>query len=380
LLDDLEVFVGQQDVLFAPTQAVGELYKIHGSIADPTSLVLTEVDYAAYWDRNPYLIAKILTLFVEHPMLLLGYSLTDPHIQRLLGNLISCLTTEQVKVLNGRLIFVRRTQPGQSDYLTHAPMTIEGHTLEIQEVGLADFGDLYRILADLPQRMSVKLLRQVKRDLYQLAFNNPTQSRIFTINIEDDTDLDKVETVIGVGTMAQLGAKGYAAFDRQDLFADMVTGNFAHNVVSLIDLLVPRIFKQAKFAPIYYPLHLAGRLNPDRTAKDPHLLPTRARQLIDGTTKLEPYAGTHGKVLGFADLLDKDPDHAINLGVACTFDEDDVVVLRDLLYREFAKRPILTEVAKLGCKYDALVYGPDYSGDRDALAARLAATPFPVPK
>lgn len=377
LLDDLEVFVGQQDVLFAQTQAVGELYKIHGSVTEPRSLVLTQEDYATYWDRNPYLIAKILTLFVEHPMLLLGYSLTDPHIQKLLGNLVECLTPEQVKVLNGRLIFVRRVQPGQSDYMTHAPMTIEGHTLEIQEVGLSNFGDLYSILAALPQRMSVKLLRQVKRDLYQLAFNNPTQARVFTVDIEDDTDLDKVETVIGVGTMAQLGAKGYAAFDRQDLFADMVTGNFKHNQVSLMDLLVPRIFKQAKFAPIYYPLHVAGRLNADRTAIDAHTLPARARHLIDGTTKLEPYAGNHGSIGGFADLLATDPDHAINLGVAASFDEDDVVALRDLLHAEFAKRPISTEVAKLGCKYDALVYGPDYAGDHDALSARLASTPLP---
>ena len=377
-LDNLEVFVGQQDVLFAQTQAVGELYKIHGSLTDPTSLVLTEEDYTQYWARNPYLIAKILTLFVEHPMLLIGYSMTDAHIQKLFGNLISCLTTDQLKVLNGRLIFVKRAAEGQGDYFAHAPMTIEGHTLEVQEVGLKDFGDLYRILANLPQRMSVKLLRQVKRDLYQLAFNEPAQARVFTVNIEDDTDLDKVEVVIGVGTMAQLGEKGYAAFDRQDLFADMVNGGFAHNEVSLIEVLLPRIFKQAKFAPVYYPLHIAGRVADDRTVKDAHLLPARARHLLDGTTKLQPYQGAARPTTGFADLLDKDPDHAINLGVACTFDEDDVVALRDLLHKEFANRPISTELAKLGCKYDALVYGPDFLGDRDALSARLASTPLPA--
>src|SRR3712207_375180 len=49
---DLEVFVGQQDVLFATTQTIGEIYKIHGSVTDPKSMVLTSEDYAAYWERN----------------------------------------------------------------------------------------------------------------------------------------------------------------------------------------------------------------------------------------------------------------------------------------------------------------------------------------
>ena len=79
-LPDMEVYVGQQSVLFSATQAVGEIYKIHGSVADPTSLVLTAEDYQDYWTKNPYLIAKILTLFVEHPVIFLGYSLGDAHI------------------------------------------------------------------------------------------------------------------------------------------------------------------------------------------------------------------------------------------------------------------------------------------------------------
>src|SRR5690606_33480031 len=41
-LPDMEVYVGQQSVLFSATQAVGEIYKIHGSVADPISLVLTD--------------------------------------------------------------------------------------------------------------------------------------------------------------------------------------------------------------------------------------------------------------------------------------------------------------------------------------------------
>lgn len=111
-LPQLEVYVGQSEILFANTQEVGEIYKIHGSLAQPRSLILTDEDYADYWDRNPYLVAKILTLFVEHPVVFAGYSLQDPHIQRLLTNLLRCLKAEQVATLNRRLFFMRRASVG----------------------------------------------------------------------------------------------------------------------------------------------------------------------------------------------------------------------------------------------------------------------------
>ncbi|MDP5185051.1 SIR2 family protein [Blastococcus sp. BMG 814] len=255
-LPHLEVFVGQQDILFAQTQAIGEIYKIHGSVTDPSSMVLTAEDYEDYWAKNPYLIAKMLTMFVEHPVIFLGYSLTDPHIQRLLGNLIACLTASQVQVLNDRLVFVRRPRtPNEVESLNNAPLTIHGHSVNAREVVLSDFGLLYKVLNGLPQRFDVSLIRRLKHDVYELAFNTPPTGTVHVVDIEDDTDLDKVQVVIGVGIMARLGEKGYAQYDRWDVFRDMLKGSRQHDVKMLTEVLLPEIFKGAKYAPICYPLY-----------------------------------------------------------------------------------------------------------------------------
>ncbi|WP_082698583.1 SIR2 family protein [Mycobacterium sp. GA-2829] len=378
ILDDafpeMEVYVGQNDVLFSSTQTVGEIYKIHGSITDPRSLVFTEADYERYWDANPYLIAKILTLFVENPIIFIGYSLGDPHIQRLLGNLVTCLSEGQLDRLNERFIFVGRPDERRREGLSRSSITVQSHTFGVNELGLHDYGDLYRILSELPQHFPYRLLRQLRESVFQLAYGVETSDRIHVLDFDADTDVDQVEVVIGVGTMARIGLKGYSSLTRVDLFNDMLAYRTDHDADQLLSSGLKTIFKSAKFAPIHYPLYLARRAGRD-VATLVESLPPRARsRLGDGT--LKPYPGSapaNWQDMTFRELLAIDPKIARNRGVGCRYEIDDVVALRHFLSERFAGATtnISTDLAKLGCKYDQLVFGDDFDGDRHALLLAL---------
>ncbi|CAM3480693.1 SIR2 family protein [Polaromonas hydrogenivorans] len=78
-----DVVVGQ-DVFRTSPLSVGEIFKIHGSIADPSSLVLVQEDYDDFEKDKKYLSAKLLTYFVEHPLLFIGYSASDANIRNVL--------------------------------------------------------------------------------------------------------------------------------------------------------------------------------------------------------------------------------------------------------------------------------------------------------
>ncbi|NHB84896.1 hypothetical protein G7085_10555 [Tessaracoccus sp. HDW20] len=373
--EGLEVFVGQQDVLFATTQAVGEIYKIHGSVTDPKSLIVTSEDYTHYWDRNPYLIAKLLTMLVEHPVLFIGYGLGDAHINRMLENLITCLTAEQIEVLNDRLVFVRRTQAGDESVMQRGSMTVGPHTLTIREYVCADFLELFSMLGALPERFPAKLLRRLRQSVYELTFSTEPSGRVHVLPI-DGKDIDDVEIVVGVGTMERLGEKGYSALGRSDICRDMLTCETDHNAERLASDLVPRLLRGAKFVPVYYPLYLAGLLDEAGNPTDTAGLPANGRALISGSTKLTPYVvrdKAKRQKQTFRELLEEeDKNVALEYGLVCMYEVADVVALKEfLLERVPATDPVSTPLAKLCCKYDRLVYGPDFDGDRGDLYTAL---------
>ncbi|WP_125772082.1 SIR2 family protein [Companilactobacillus furfuricola] len=73
--------------LFEPANDLNELYKIHGSISSPNSIVITESDYEELKHTSDIVNAKILSHLTESPIVFIGYSLTDKNIQELLKDL-----------------------------------------------------------------------------------------------------------------------------------------------------------------------------------------------------------------------------------------------------------------------------------------------------
>ena len=71
VFNDCEIYIGQKELLFSQTFEMSEIYKIHGCCSKPESMIVTSDDYADYNKKNAYLAAKLLTIFLEHPVLFL---------------------------------------------------------------------------------------------------------------------------------------------------------------------------------------------------------------------------------------------------------------------------------------------------------------------
>lgn len=83
LFPEYERVIGQQ-ILRKPYLAIGEIFKIHGCVSEPMSIVINEADYQRFNEDHKYLSAKLLTYFVEHPLVFIGYRAEDPNIKSIL--------------------------------------------------------------------------------------------------------------------------------------------------------------------------------------------------------------------------------------------------------------------------------------------------------
>lgn len=169
LFPDYKVFVGQEELLFSNPQSIGEIYKIHGSVKDPRSLVLTAEDYAEFNDRNPYLAAKLVTVFVEHPIIFFGYSITDPHIRAIISSIAKCLPQHKIDAFQQNLIFIQRTTGDEEPVIEKTTIQSGEFTITMMVAKFADFGQIYAALSESKRKMPARVLRFFKEQLFELV-------------------------------------------------------------------------------------------------------------------------------------------------------------------------------------------------------------------
>lgn len=83
LFPDYERIIGQQ-ILRKAYLSISEIFKIHGCRSIPSSIVVNQADYDRFEEDHKYLSAKLLTYFIEHPLLFIWYKAEDPNIKTIL--------------------------------------------------------------------------------------------------------------------------------------------------------------------------------------------------------------------------------------------------------------------------------------------------------
>jgi hypothetical protein len=208
IIKNYEVFIGQEELIFSPLQGIGEIYKVHGCCSKPESIVIDEDDYKVFNEKNKYLAAKILTLFLEYPIIFMGYSIRDDNIKNILKDIASCLSEENLLKLKRRLIFVEWDTTGNDEGVsTHSIVFDDNKYIEMTKIKINDFKVLYRAMLENKSKYSAPILRSLKKDIYDLVLSNEPTEKMKVIGLEDDKNIDKIEFVLGVGVLSEFEKK-----------------------------------------------------------------------------------------------------------------------------------------------------------------------------
>ncbi len=364
---DFEVFVGQESLLLGDVLGVGEIYKIHGSYEDPDSLVLTSADYERFAERNAYLAAKLMTIFVEHPIVFLGYSLSDPNVGAILHSIMDCLDSdESIAKLAERLIFIQWDESATDPELAKTVIKVDDKPVPVLTAGVSNFREVYEALGDLHRGFPAKLLRQLKEQVYDLVLEDNPKGRLHVAELSADDDLSGVEVVFGVGAIAAL--RSYTGLDRDDLIEDVINAGSDLIASRVVQEALPRILTHPGNVPVFKYLREAGLLDSDGALLDAdvpkkvaNVVKARPKRLGLLKTYKAPAQGALKETKDLKGLIETtEPHQALQYIPALPEAEIDPEELRRflILHQDMYEHPQKrSQWVKIACLYDWLLYG-----------------------
>lgn len=261
LLSDFETFIGQYQLLFTDNASIGEIYKIHGCVSKPNSIIVTEEDYDNFHKKNKFLAAKLFTIFAEHPIVFLGYSISDSNIISILNSIVECVDNHNIDKLRDRLVFVEWVSGIGDPQVLDGHIVIENLPLPIKHVRLDSFIPLFEILSSLKQRLPIKILRKCKKAVYELVKTKNPVNTILVGDLDSVKNEEDIEFVIGVGVANQYSEQGYIGISNSDIFEDVIFENKPWSPEIVIKDVIPKLFKGNIYLPIYKYLRTSGELD-----------------------------------------------------------------------------------------------------------------------
>lgn len=381
LFPDLEPFIGQSALLFGEAQFISEIYKIHGSASDPFSMLVTADDYAEFSDRNKYLSAKLLTIFAEHPVIFVGYSLNDEYLAEILYDIARAVGPERVDELGKRIIFVEWNRSPDFLPIIESSSIVRGKNQEIRlpitRIESHNFKWIWDSLQKLNRPFPPKLLRQLREHVYNLVVNPDPSQKMETVRAlpMDAEGADDVNVVFGVARLSEQDRNALSgitarAFTISDIIDDVLgKRSLPLQASNILEVVIPEIIRpnSRSYLPVYKYLHEEGRIPNDgnidfssfkpaieRVASKEIRIPQESRNRFNRDIKNSCNSPLEVLQLNLATVFSID---AICLLDSSKYDIEDLrKALLELEERTEASAPATSEFKKLLCHYDRLKY------------------------
>jgi hypothetical protein len=254
-LDELTTFscyIGQSELLTSSTQGIAEIYKIHGCLEKPETLVFDESDYQNFIDKMKYLSAKLLTIFLEYPVIFLGYSIADTNIRNIFDAILDCLDDGKKALLKDRLLFIEFSGDDTPAYeISSHTISLGSRYLEMTKIRMFDYSILYNSMQRYQLKIPMRILRHLKQAFFEYTITTKASNTIQVLNL-DDIDYENEEILVTLGRsseMSKFGLLGITSDDiYKDIFLDTLISKFqADDILEVIVCLEKSATKLPKY-------------------------------------------------------------------------------------------------------------------------------------
>lgn len=224
LFPNYSVIIGQQIIRRKEATNIGHILKIHGCMNNAEEIVISHEDYEVFSNKQKYLTAKLLTYFMEQPVVFLGYSLSDENIKSILADISEIVSGDRDEVVNNIWVVEWSKDLIQSDYKPASDKTVDlgnGKSIRVNYLLVNTYERLYESLYQ-PTTTPMDALREFEKNVYNIiksktisdlevdmiSIENLTDEGVlarrlgFKPNEESSHDPNERVTLLGVGTIA----------------------------------------------------------------------------------------------------------------------------------------------------------------------------------
>lgn len=241
------------DILLS--NSYGSVYKIHGCIDSPDKMIITSNDYDEFSSKYELIRAQLLSLFIHHPIIFIGYRIQDDNIKKILKTIFSYVepNSELANKIRSNFLLVEYEESSQNTDISDFDVDIDGFpTIRIHKIKTDNFLEIYKALASIHLPITAMDIKKVQTVIGDIVKGN---SGIRVNIIEDINSLHNDQTVLFIGKQETFK---YAVLYLDDFIAKYFKfiEESDYNAISLIDNLnIPN--------NSYFPIHGFARIKTD---------------------------------------------------------------------------------------------------------------------
>jgi len=240
----IKKYIGNKG-FFDETIGYCELYKIHGDISDPHSIIINEKDYNLY-DHNSILIsAKILSNIINTQIIFLGYSLSDRNVKKLLKDFSSQFPKEDDRKSAKRIVVVEYDKQNQE----LIPIHTSKFGVSFVEIKTNNFKEIYEKISIIDEGLSPYELLRYQKIIKTLIINQGEKGTLDKILVSP-SDLENLESNLKLGKnlVVAIGDKKLilANIDQQMYIVDYMEDSNQISLEEAIKLLRKTPYKACK--------------------------------------------------------------------------------------------------------------------------------------
>lgn len=174
----IKTYVGQRG-FFGETNGFSELYKIHGSIENPSDIIITKEDYEKFNKNSILISAKITSLMMHSPIIFIGYSLSDLNIRRIIRNITCSLAPEELYLFEKRLIVIEWKKEEKKLLLER--LTDRNLGCEINVIKTDNYEKIFETISSINQGLTPSEVQKYMNVIKKLVIDKGKEGTLNTV-------------------------------------------------------------------------------------------------------------------------------------------------------------------------------------------------------